>query len=194
MEGNLCRGHEVIVVGGGNSAGQAAMFLSRTATMVHLLVRADGLETTMSSYLIERIRRSARVTLHTRSEIVSMSGDDHLEEVTCRHRDTGALVRHPVSDVFVMIGADPNTAWLGECVGIDAKGFVVTGRQGDGQAMPSPYATTQPGVFAVGDVRAGSIKRVASGVGEGSAVIQAVHAYLATVSDDNPSFAKPENP
>lgn len=179
MEGNLCRGQEVIVVGGGNSAGQAAVFLSRTASMVHLLVRSDGLAATMSNYLIERIMHSSRITLHTHSEIVLMQGTDHLERVTCRHRDTGADVVHPVSNVFVMIGADPNTEWLADCVKIDEKGFIATGRDSEGQPAGTPYVTTKPGIFAVGDVRSGSVKRVASGVGEGSAVIQAVHAFLA---------------
>ena len=194
MEGKLCQGQEVIVVGGGNSAGQAAVFLSRTASMVHLLVRADGLAATMSNYLIERITHSARITLHVQSEIVRLDGDDHLETVACRHRDTGEVVVHPVGNVFVMIGADPNTDWLGDCVGIDAKGFVETGRACAGVPATSPYATSRPGIFAVGDVRSGSVKRVASGVGEGSAVIQAVHEYLASIRHDSMPAAVPASP
>ncbi|MGN6481479.1 FAD-dependent oxidoreductase [Luteibacter sp.] len=186
MEGALCAGQEVIVVGGGNSAGQAAVFLAQTASMVHLVVRAAGLAATMSNYLIERITRSPRITLHAHSEIILFYGGYHLERVSCHRRDTGEVLVHPASHVFVMIGADPNTSWLGQCVAIDAKGFVATGRAVTSDIAGSPYATSRPGIFAVGDVRSGSVKRVASGVGEGSAVIQAVHEYLAGTKTNAP--------
>jgi len=183
MEAQLCSGEEVIVVGGGNSAGQAAVFLSRTTRHVHIIVRANGLAATMSDYLIQRIDQSSRITLHSRSEITALEGDDRLLRVTWTHRDTSASQTHDISNVFVMIGAEPNTEWLDGCLERDDKGFVKTGKDEQGMALASPYATTRPGVFAVGDVRSGSVKRVASGVGEGSVVIQAVHQFL------NPSGA-----
>ncbi|WP_199097582.1 FAD-dependent oxidoreductase [Dyella sp. ASV21] len=178
MEGQLCKNEEVVVVGGGNSAGQAAVFLSRIARHVHILVRSNGLAATMSDYLVQRIALSADITLHTRSEVVALEGDDRLRTVTWRHRDSGELTQRPVGNMFVMIGAEPNTDWLGDCLALDPHGFVLSGRCADGHLLDSPYATTKPGIFAVGDVRAGSVKRVASGVGEGSVVIQAVHRYL----------------
>jgi thioredoxin reductase (NADPH) len=178
MELNLCGGEEVIVVGGGNSAGQAAVFLSRTTSHVHLLVRASGLAATMSDYLIQRIEQSSKITLHARTEITMLEGDERLRSVTWIDRESGTSKTHPIGNVFVMIGAEPNTDWLGGCLALDAKSFVTTGRNVDGTALTSPYATTMPGIFAVGDVRSGSVKRVASGVGEGSAVIQAVHQFL----------------
>jgi len=177
LEARLCAAEEVIVVGGGNSAGQAAIFLSRHAAHVHILVRGPGLAATMSDYLIRRIDASPRITLHTDSEIVRLTGDAQLRAVTWRHRRTGAETERPVRNVFVMIGAAPNTDWLDGCVELDANGFVLTG--GHARAYPNSYATSQDGIFAVGDVRAGSVKRVASGVGEGSVVVQAVHRYLA---------------
>ncbi|CAN5721723.1 FAD-dependent oxidoreductase [soil metagenome] len=178
MESQLCGGEEVIVVGGGNSAGQAAVFLSRTTRHVHILVRAAGLAATMSDYLVQRITQSPNITLHARTEITAVAGDHRLSEVTWTNRDTHQSEVKKVSAIFVMIGAEPNTEWLDGCVALDAKGFVPTGRAPDGAALLSPYATTRPGLFAIGDVRSGSVKRVASGVGEGSAVIQAVHAFL----------------
>ena len=174
MEAELCRFEPVIVVGGGNSAGQAAVFLSRTCNHVHILVRGNGLADTMSRYLIDRIEASPKITLHARTEIHALIGEGMLEEVSWVNRDTGATVTEPIRNVFVMIGAAPNTEWLRGCVVLDGKGFVVTGEAGLG----SPYATSQPGVFAVGDVRSGSVKRVASGVGEGSVVVQAIHRFL----------------
>jgi thioredoxin reductase (NADPH) len=172
LEAQLCGGAPVIVVGGGNSAGQAAVFLSRTVGHVHMLVRGDGLAATMSSYLIERIAASPRITLHARTEIVGLDGGPALETVTWRDRDTGQEETHRIGNVFVMIGAQPNTDWLDGCLDLDEKGFVISGEGG------SPYATSRPGVYAVGDVRAGSVKRVASGVGEGSVVVQAIHRFL----------------
>ena len=178
MEGQLCVNEEVVVVGGGNSAGQAAVFLSRIAGHVHVLVRANGLAATMSDYLVQRIAQSSTITLHACSEIVNLEGEGRLQRVTWRHRDSGELTTRPVGNMFVMIGAEPNTEWLKDCLALDAKGFVMTGRCEEGHLLDSPFATTKPGIFAVGDVRAGSVKRVASGVGEGSVVIQAVHHYL----------------
>ena len=178
MEATLCGAEEVIVVGGGNSAGQAAVFLARTAAHVHILVRADGLAATMSDYLVQRIEQSERITLHTQTEIVGLDGDERLRETTWANRVTGARETHPIGNIFLMIGAVPNTDWLRGCLALDRQGFVVTGADGEGRPLPSPYMTTKPGIFAVGDVRSGSTKRVASGVGEGSVVIAAVHQFL----------------
>ncbi len=177
MEAGLCAGDEVVVVGGGNSAGQAAVFLSRSVRHVHVLIRGAALAATMSDYLVQRIERSDRITLHAGSEITALAGDPALAEVTWIDRRSGATTTRPVRGVFVMIGAEPNTAWLGDCLALDAKGFVLTGAQA-GRAAASTFATSRPGVFAVGDVRAGSVKRVASGVGEGSVVVQAIHQFL----------------
>ncbi|HEY7809823.1 MAG TPA: FAD-dependent oxidoreductase [Allosphingosinicella sp.] len=179
MEGNLCKNEEVVVVGGGNSAGQAAVFLSGHAKMVHILVRGEGLAATMSEYLIHRIEASPRITLHPHSEISGLHGGEALEEVEWTHRHTGAATRRPVANLFTMIGAVPNTDWLNGCVPLDRGGFVITGRDEEGMALASPYATARPGIFAVGDVRSGSTKRVASGVGEGSVVVSAIHSFLA---------------
>jgi thioredoxin reductase (NADPH) len=137
-----------------------------------MLVRASGLAATMSSYLVDRIDASPKITLHTRTEITALHGEAALDGVTWRNRDTRAEETHAIGNVFVMIGAEPNTEWLQGCLELDEKGFVVSG---DGV---SPYATSRPGVYAVGDVRSGSVKRVASGVGEGSVVVQAIHRFL----------------
>ena len=177
LEAQFCAGTEAVVVGGGNSAGQAAVFLSRHASHVHVLVRGEGLADSMSDYLVGRIERSPRITLHTRAEITALHGGRLLERVTWRDRDTGEETTRDAPNVFVMIGAVPNTAWMGDCVRLDKRGFVETGAA-LGQ-HESPFTTSVPGVFAVGDVRAGSVKRVASGVGEGSVCVSAVHAYLA---------------
>lgn len=174
MEAQLCMFEPVIVVGGGNSAGQAAVFLSRTCKHVHVLVRGPGLADTMSRYLIERIEASPKITLHSGTEITALEGDRELECVTWTDRNSGAAAAHAIRNVFVMIGASPNTDWLRGCVALDGKGFVLTGTKDCG----SPFATNRPGVFAVGDVRSGSVKRVASGVGEGSVVVAAIHDYL----------------
>ncbi len=178
MEAQLCTGEEVVVVGGGNSAGQAAVFLSRTVAHVHILVRAPGLAATMSDYLVQRIASSHGITLHTRTEITALAGEKLLSHVTWTNRDTGAVETRRVGNVFVMIGAEPNSEWLGGCLDLDAKGFVQTGRDAEGQALSSAFATTRAGIYAVGDVRSGSVKRVASGVGEGSVVVQAIHGFL----------------
>ena len=175
MEANLCANQPVVVIGGGNSAGQAAVFLSRTAQHVHMLVRGAGLAATMSSYLIDRIAASPRITLHGHSEISELHGDQSLDGVTWRNQLTGDATRQDVGALFVMIGAVPNTAWLQGCLDLDAVGFVVTGRDG------GTFTTSRTGIFAVGDVRSGSVKRVASGVGEGSVVIQQIHRFLDTL-------------
>lgn len=179
LEGQLCTGEEVVVVGGGNSAGQAAVFLSRHASHVHLMVRSTGLAASMSNYLVERIDHSSRITLHTQTEISALHGTRMLERVTWKNRETGETVTRPVRNVFVMIGAVPNTDWLAQCVDLDDRGFVLTGLDVTSRRPSSPFTTSIEGVFAVGDVRSGSVKRVASGVGEGSVCIQSVHRFLA---------------
>ena len=177
MESLLCREKEVIVVGGGNSAGQAAVFLSGIAKHVHHLVRGKSLATTMSQYLISRIESSSRITLHTDSEIVGLEGESALEDVTWVNRKTGELTTKSNGRVFVMIGAEPNSGWLFGTLKLDKKGFILTG--GTDGFETTAYATSVPGMFAVGDVRSNSVKRVASAVGEGSVVISDVHRYLA---------------
>jgi thioredoxin reductase (NADPH) len=184
MESLLCRDNEVIVVGGGNSAGQAAIFLSGIARHVHHIVRGKSLASTMSQYLISRIESSSRITLHTDSEIVKLEGASSLEGVAWINRRSGDLTAKPIGSVFVMIGAEPNSGWLFGTVKLDKKGFILTGGA-DGFDM-TPYATSVPGMYAVGDVRSNSVKRVASAVGEGSVVISDVHRYLA---DHRNSFA-----
>ena len=177
MESVFCRENEVIVVGGGNSAGQAAVFLSGIAKHVHHIVRGKSLASTMSQYLISRIESSSHITLYTESEIVKLEGESSLECVTWINRKTGESTVKPISSVFVMIGAEPNSGWLFGTVRLDKKGFILTGGT-DGFERTS-YATSVPGMFAVGDVRSNSVKRVASAVGEGSVVIADVHRYLA---------------
>jgi thioredoxin reductase (NADPH) len=182
MEAQLTSKSEVVVVGGGNSAGQAAVFLSSTAAHVHILVRGQGLAATMSDYLVRRIEQSPRITLHTHSAITELEGEQNLSAVTWRNSATGVDVRTAIGGLFVMIGAEPNTEWLGGCLELDAGGFVVTGMDaGQTQRTGGQFATAKSGIFAIGDVRAGSIKRVASGVGEGSAVIASVHQHLSPV-------------
>ena len=187
-EAQLCEGDEVIVVGGANSAGQAAVFLAQTVRRVHLLVRSSSLSASMSRYLIRRIEENSTIQLKTRTEIVALEGTEHLERV--RWRDgTGAVTSHDVRHVFLMTGAEANTAWLNGRVALDAKGFIKTGRDlakedlAAARWLPdrSPYLleTSLPGVFAVGDVRCGSVKRVASAVGEGSISVSFVHRALA---------------
>lgn len=179
MEAQLCMDQEVIVVGGGNSAGQAAVFLSRTCRHVHVLVRGPSLAATMSDYLVQRIANSPSITLHPYTEVTAVEGEGYLSHVTWTQRLTGQSDRRAVGCLFVMIGAEPNTDWLEGCAPLDAQGFVLTGQAEPDAGLFSPYATALPGVFAIGDVRSGSVKRVASGVGEGSVVISAVHRYLA---------------
>jgi thioredoxin reductase (NADPH) len=188
VERQLCGGEEVVVVGGGNSAGQAAVFLAQTASRVHMFIRASNLAETMSRYLIRRIEDNPTIVLHTCTEIVALEGSDHLEQVRWRNNTTGTLETQNISHVFVMTGAVPNTRWLDGCVALDAKGFIKTGPDlstGDLSAAHWPLArpphlleTSLPGVFAVGDVRGGNIKRVASAVGEGSIAVAFVHQVL----------------
>jgi thioredoxin reductase (NADPH) len=173
LEAKRVSGRNAVVVGGANSAGQAAVFLARHADRVHVLIRRDDLRETMSNYLAQRLAHHERVTVHPRSELSAVHGTSRLSAVTWRDHVLERDVRLDASGLFLMIGADPCTTWLDEVgVEVDAKGFVVT---------HDSFATSVPGVFAVGDVRAGSVKRVASAVGEGSVVISAVHTYLAGV-------------
>lgn len=189
MESQLCDGEDLIVVGGGNSAGQAAVYLSQSARKVYMLVRAGELSSTMSRYLIQRIEENPNIELHYRSEIVGMDGDSHLESVTWKDNATGGTSSHPIRHVFMMTGASPRTDWLAGCLALDGKGFILTGRDfsdAAAQKLEWPLArppfmleTSLPGVFAVGDVRAGNVKRVASAVGEGAISIHMVHQVLA---------------
>ncbi len=188
MESAFCREKEVIVVGGGNSAGQAAIFLSGVAKHVHQIVRGKSLASTMSQYLVSRIENSSRITLYTQSEIVKLEGRSSLESVTWTNRETGESIEKPIETVFAMIGAEPNSGWLFGTVRLDQKGFILTG--GTDGFESTPYATSVPGMFAVGDVRSKSVKRVASAVGEGSVVISYVHSYLA---DHRNNFAAEPN-
>lgn len=174
-EARYCKGSQAIVVGGGNSAGQAAMYLSRSADHVRLLVRGDSLALSMSSYLSSRLEAEPGITIEYGAEVVALHGEDKLGAVTIRNRADGGERRQDTCAMFVMVGAAPNTDWLSGLVALDDKGFVLTG---DAVGADSPYATSQPGIFAVGDVRAGSVKRVASSVGEGSVVISRVWSYL----------------
>jgi len=176
MEAGLCHNEEVLVVGAGNSAGQAALFLSQTAKSVHLLVRGEGLEATMSDYLVQRIHCSRNIHLRLRTEIVRMDGDDRLRGVTFRDNTSKALETKEIANVFVLIGASPKTKWLCGELAMDAKGFILTGAQAGSEAF---FGTSLKGIYAVGDVRSGSVKRVASAVGEGSVVISEIHKYLA---------------
>ena len=188
MEAQLCAGEEVIVVGGGNSAGQAAVFLAETARRVHMLVRSNGLAATMSRYLIRRIENSPTIILRPQTEIVAVEGDNHLDSVYWRNSQTGQTEKHEIRHIFVMTGADPNTGWLDGCVMLDSNGFIKTGSDLSPEDLSAegwpltrqPYLleSSLPGVFAAGDVRGGSIKRVASGVGEGSVAISFVHKVL----------------
>ena len=189
LESQMCGGEDVIVVGGGNSAGQAAVFIAQTARRVYMLVRSDGLAQTMSRYLIRRIEESPNITLLTNTEITSLTGNDHLETVEWRNHKTDEVEKHPITALFSMIGAVPNSDWLQGCVVSDERGFIKTGsdlsaEDLDGAKWPltrAPYLleTSLPGVFAVGDVRAGNVKRVAAAVGEGSIAVSFVHQVLA---------------
>jgi thioredoxin reductase (NADPH) len=175
IEARFCKAREVVVVGGGNSAGQAAMFLARSAANVHVLVRNEGLRETMSAYLSSRIDADPAITVHPFTEVVALHGEGALEGATLRDVRSGETRHQALGGVFVMIGAAPNTGWLKGVVELNDKGFVPTG---DAVGSASPFATSEPGIFAVGDVRLGSVKRVASGVGEGSVVISHVWSYV----------------
>jgi len=188
VEAQLCGGEEVIVVGGGNSAGQAAVFLAETAKRVHMLVRSAGLAESMSRYLIRRIEETATIVLLPYTQIVAVEGGDHLEFARWQNNQTGQTEEHEIRHLFVMMGADPNTSWLDGCIALDNNGFIKTGLDLSPESLSAagwyptrqPYLleTSLPGIFAVGDVRGGSIKRVASAVGEGSIAISFVHKVL----------------
>ncbi len=188
MESQLCEQEDIVVVGGGNSAGQAAVFLAQTARKVYMLVRSGGLSDTMSRYLIQRIEENPAIELHYKTQIVALEGNAHLERVTWHDKTTGETSVHDIRHVFIMAGASPRTEWLQGCLALDGSGFILTGRDLDtatrapvwSLARP-PYMleTSLPGVFAVGDVRSGNVKRVASAVGEGSIAIHLVHRALA---------------
>jgi thioredoxin reductase (NADPH) len=188
LEGQFCRGEKIAIVGGGNSAGQAAVFLSGLAAQVHMLVRGPSLADSMSRYLIQRIENIKNLQLCTRSQVEALEGANGLERVQWRHLDTGQLETHDVRNLFLMTGADPNTAWLEGCVVLDDKQFVKTGADLLPEDLASarwplsrrPYLmeTSIPGVFCVGDARSSSVKRVASAVGEGSICVQLAHRAL----------------
>ena len=188
MEAQLCEGEDVIVVGAGNSAGQAAVFLAQSTRRVHLLVRSGKLADTMSRYLIRRIEDHPAIERHFYTEVVALEGNGRLERVSWRDKQTNRVEQHPIRHVFTMTGAVPSTAWLGGCVALDEKGFIKTGRDLSPEDLaaarwplarsPHLLETSLPGVFAVGDVRGGNIKRVASAVGEGSIAVAFVHQVL----------------
>jgi thioredoxin reductase (NADPH) len=188
MEAQLCAGEQVIVVGGGNSAGQAAVFLAQNTAGVTMLVRSRSLADTMSRYLIQRIEENPNIQLHYQCELTNLEGDDHLESVSWMRKATGETVTEPIRHIFVMTGASPKTCWLSGCLSLDSKGFVLTGRDLETVKPPKPWPlarapymleTSLPGVFVVGDARSGNVKRVASAVGEGSIVLHMVHQTLA---------------
>lgn len=188
VEAQLSRGEGVVILGGGNSAGQAAVYLADHVRHVHLLVRGDRLSDTMSRYLIQRIEATPNVSLRTRTVIDAVHGDERLERVRWRNLETGEREERDIGHVFAFIGADPNTGWLKDCVTLDAKGFVKTGNdlapedlvamKWGRNRLPHPFETSRPGIFAAGDVRCGSVKRVASAVGEGAVVVQYLHSVL----------------
>jgi thioredoxin reductase (NADPH) len=188
IEAKMCAGQEVVLVGGGNSAGQAAVFLAGHASKVWMLVRGDALAATMSQYLIDRIAAIPNIELRTRTEIVGLTGarPSGVESVTWRHRDSSREETRAIRHVFLFLGADPCTEWLKDCdVAVDDKGFVKTGRNSQRSedlrqsAITLPLETNVPGVFAIGDVHAGSVKRVGGAIGEGAAVVAQIHSFLA---------------
>jgi len=197
MEGQLCDSEEIIVVGGGNSAGQAAVFLAQSSSKVHLFVRSQKLSDSMSQYLIGRIEAHPRIEIHYRTWISGLRGAGHLERVEWRDDALGETKSGPIRHVFVMAGAAPRTEWLEDSFVLDNKGFIVTGPDlagfPTGDQWPLPRAplmleTSVPGIFAVGDTRAGSVKRVASAVGEGSMAVHLVHRYLAECAEQHASL------
>jgi thioredoxin reductase (NADPH) len=192
MEAQLCGGDEVVVIGGGNSAGQAAIFLAETAQKVYMLVRGKTLSETMSRYLTQRITTHPVIELHLETELVSLEGESHLERVTWLDRSSGERRTRDIRHVFVMTGASPRSGWLRGCVALDQQGFVLTGRDLDPILADAPrkwplgrppqmLETSLPAVFAVGDIRSGNVKRVASAVGEGAISIHLVHRALAEI-------------
>jgi thioredoxin reductase (NADPH) len=192
MESQLCGGDDVIVIGGGNSAGQAAVFLAESAHRVYMLVRGTTLSETMSRYLTQRITKHPSIELHLQTELLSLEGDSHLERVTWIDRSSGEKTSREIRHVFVMAGASPHSDWLRGCVALDQQGFVLTGRDLDPvladaprkwplERAPQMLETSLPAVYAVGDIRSGNVKRVASAVGEGSISIHLVHGALAEI-------------
>lgn len=188
MEAQSCAGEQVIVIGGGNSAGQAAVFLSQNTSGVHMFVRSNSLADTMSRYLIQRIEKNSHIRVHYSSELTGLEGNGHLERVSLVDKKSGRITTEQIRHVFVMTGASPQTNWLRGCASLDNKGFVLTGRDIETAEPPIPWPlrrrphmleTSLPGVFVVGDARSGNVKRVASAVGEGSIVVHLVHQALA---------------
>ena len=186
LEGDLCAGQEVALVGGGNSAGQATVFLAGRARRVTLIARRP-LDQTMSQYLVERIEALPNVDVVTGGEIAALEGrDGALEAVSWRDRGSGVVTRRPASYLFSFVGAEPNTGWLGASgLKLDPRGFIPTGEDVADDRLP--LETSRRGVFAVGDVRAGSVKRVAAAVGDGAQVVAAIHKYLAETDERIPS-------
>jgi thioredoxin reductase (NADPH) len=187
MEAQLCGGQQVIVIGGGNSAGQAAVFLSQKTAGVRMLVRSRSVTDTMSRYLIQRIEENPKIEMHYSSELTRLEGIGQLERVSWIDKESGEVVTHAIRHVFVMAGASPETSWLSGCLALDNKGFILTGRDLETARAPVPWSlsrppymleTSLPGVFVVGDARSGNVKRVASAVGEGSIVVHMVHRAL----------------
>jgi thioredoxin reductase (NADPH) len=190
MESQLCVGEEIAVVGGGNSAGQAAAFLAQSTSRVHMLARSGGLVSTMSRYLVQRLEENSKMEFHFHCEVSGVGGGDHLEHVIWRDQATGSESEHAIRHLFIMMGASPRTEWLKGQIALDQEGFILTGRDLDLPAgvrenppwprdrAPEMLETSLPGVFAVGDVRAGNVKRVASAVGEGAISIHLVHRAL----------------
>jgi len=189
LEGKLCVGQEIALVGGGNSAGQAVVYLAGKAAKVWLLIRGPGLAASMSRYLIDRIAALSNVEVVTQAQVTGLEGHDGmLEAVRWRHVTSGQEVRRPIRHLFLFIGAEPNANWLsGSGVALDAQGFVLTGA--DAAEGRHPLETSRRGVFAIGDVRSGSVKRVAAAVGEGAQVVPALHTILAP-TDRQPTVAK----
>jgi len=185
IEAKMCAGEEVVLVGGGNSAGQAAVFLAGHARKVWMLVRGPGLAASMSKYLIDRIAANPKIELRTRTEIAAIRGSPAtgVESVTWHDRGTGEHVTRAIRNVFMFLGADPATEWLADCgVAVDGKGFVASGT-----AAVGSLETSVPGVFAIGDVRSGSVKRVGAAIGEGASVVAQIHAYLARKAEAMPA-------
>ncbi len=189
LEARQCSGAGVVVVGGGNSAGQAAIYLAQQGSNVTVCIRGDDLGKSMSRYLIERIHADARIEVRTATEVRALAGGQHLEQITLEHTPSAERREVECAGLFCFIGADPATEWLGELVALDPRGFVFTDRSLPATAQetatfhvrdPLPFETSVPGVFAVGDVRHGSLKRVAAAVGEGSSAVRSVHEHLAS--------------
>lgn len=194
MEARLCGGEDVVIVGGGNSAGQAAVFLSRSATHVHIVVRGADLGSSMSRYLVDRVEHTENITVHPDSEVVGLEGDERLSAVRVRNGHSGRETTIRSRALFIFIGAVPHTAWLRDCVMLDKDGFVLTGAAIRPETLQTdewrrlgrePYflETSLPGVFAAGDARSGSVKRVASAVGEGSMAVTFIHSYVGASAD-----------